>query len=110
MFSGARRQGTLNALLAEAHPKFKEDSKTKQLPVEGPILTVDESYILRAAAIDACELIVEAAHSEDFQTADLEWMKEVTLPGLDMWLWSVAKDRADYRRLERFVSRKTVFF
>lgn len=80
--------------------------------MEGPVLTIDQSYVLRAAAIDACELIVDTAHSLDKTTLGpgLEWITDITLLQLDMWLWSVAKDRSDYRELERFVLRDTVFF
>jgi hypothetical protein len=83
----------------------------KSVPLEGPILTVDQSYILRAAAIVACEQIVNVARSPDTELPEnLEWISDITLPLLDMWLWSVAKDRQDYRQLERFVLKDTVFF
>lgn len=72
---------------------------------EGPILTPAQAYILRAAAIDACEMIVEHAKRRDSSLA-----AELTLPDLDMWIWAVAKDRADYRKLPRFVLKDTVFF
>lgn len=75
-------------------------------PTEGPILTTDQACVLRAAAVDACEMIVEKAH----ELNEPCWLKDIELPKLDMWLWSIAKDRADYRRLERFVLRDTVFF
>jgi hypothetical protein len=102
----------LHALLEEAPPKSDANSDTGVVPIEGPVLTVDQSYILRAAAIDACELIVDTAHSLDTATLglDFEWIKDITLLQVDMWLWSVAKDRPDYRKLERFVLRDTVFF
>ena len=77
------------------------------------MLTAEQAYILRAAAIDACELIVEYAHSMDaaeLEDRGLEWLREITLPDLDTWLWAVAKDRPDYRKLERFVLRNTLFF
>ncbi|KAI0298558.1 hypothetical protein BC826DRAFT_1090691 [Russula brevipes] len=38
------------------------------------------------------------------------WLRDVTPPDLDNWLWAVAKDRADYRALPRFVLRNTPFF
>jgi hypothetical protein len=76
-------------------------------------VTTQQSYILRAAAIDACELIVEAARSLDsatLQERNLTWLSELTLPDLDMWIWSAAKDRPDYRALVRFADQETVFF
>ena len=89
-------------------------NRTKTVPVEGPRVTPDQSYILRAAAIDACQLIVETAHSLDAEAlggdGELKWITEITLPDLDMWIWSVAKDRQDYRALQRFVDQNTIYF
>ncbi|KAL0956105.1 hypothetical protein HGRIS_002273 [Hohenbuehelia grisea] len=105
-------ESRLEDLLARP-PPTPADIK-KEPPAEGPILTSDESYILRTSAIDACELIIEVARS--LETSDTNtisapaWVKEITLPDLDMWIWSVAKDRRDYRALQRFVLRDTVFF
>ncbi|KAJ7350260.1 hypothetical protein DFH08DRAFT_860878 [Mycena albidolilacea] len=82
------------------------DAKT--LPKDGPVLSTNQAYILRAAAVDACELITEIAHKLD--EPSLDWLREIQLPSLDMWIWAVAKDRSDYRQLERFVLRETVFF
>jgi hypothetical protein len=89
-------------------------TKPKGTPKEGPILTADQAYILRAAAIDACELIVQVARSLTVPASrngeSLQWINDITLPELDMWIWAVAKDRPDYRKLERFVQTDTVFF
>ncbi|KAJ7874686.1 hypothetical protein B0H14DRAFT_2717152 [Mycena olivaceomarginata] len=82
------------------------DAKT--LPKDGPVLSTNQAYILRAAAVDACELITEIAHKLD--EPSLDWLREIQLPSLDMWIWAVAKDRSDYRQLERFVLRETAFF
>ena len=78
--------------------------------IEGPVLTPAQSYILRAAAIDACERIVSHAHAMSAAGRGAPWLKDVTLPDFDIWLWAVAKDRADYRALPRFVLRNTPFF
>lgn len=84
----------------------------KKIPKEGPVVTAEQSYILRAAAIDACEIMVETAQflkgDEDKQIP--KWLSKITLPELDMWIWSVAKDRPDYRALERFVDQDTIYF
>lgn len=85
----------------------------REPPTNGPILDNRESYILRASAIDACSMIVEVAHSlnsPELPPEVVSWMKSITLPDLDMWLWAVAKDRPDYRSLERFVVKDTVMF
>ena len=81
----------------------------KEPPIDGPTLSTEQAYILRAAAVDACEMIIEVAHSLDSAQVP-NWFKDIKLPDLDMWLWSVAKDRSDYRRLPRFVLRDTVMF
>jgi len=97
----------LTSLLAS--PPSVSMSNQKAVPKDGPVLTPDEAYILRAAAIDACELIVESLHTST-SPSDPLWVKDITLPELDMWIWSIAKDRFDYRALDRFVLRDTVFF
>jgi len=81
---------------------------------EGPILTSDQAYTLRAAAIHASELIIQVARSlpEDILAADgsMNWTRDISLPELDMWLWAVAKDRPDYRKLPRFALKNTMYF
>ncbi|KAK7035236.1 hypothetical protein VNI00_012003 [Paramarasmius palmivorus] len=76
-----------------------ETPLTEQTSVidDGPHLSSAQSYILRAAAIHACERIVEVAKTLDVGE-ELKWINELTLPDLDMWLWSIAKDRKDYRK------------
>ncbi|KAI5123987.1 hypothetical protein M0805_006398 [Coniferiporia weirii] len=109
----------LRNLLAGAQPPGEIIAKLpKELPIDGPALNVEQAYILRAAAIDACEMIVEVAHSLEASEIEafgapsdtLQWMKKITLQETDMWLWAVAKDRPDYRRLMRFSLRDTVMF
>ncbi|KAI0071736.1 hypothetical protein K474DRAFT_1668676 [Panus rudis PR-1116 ss-1] len=118
IFPDASKKEILEALLGpptnqkEATDQQKKD---KPVPKEGPILKTEQAFALRAAAIDACELIVKAAREmsdEEIKAHGdgLEWIKNITLPELDAWIWAVAKDRMDYRRLERFVLRETVYF
>lgn len=89
-----------------------EGTKLAAPPKEGPILTHEEAFVIRAAAIDACEIIVRAAKEialpDDPQKE--AWLRQITLPDVDGWLWAVAKDRKDYRSLPRFVERPTIFF
>jgi len=80
------------------------------VPVEGPTPTPVQAYVLRAAAIEACERIVAHAHVMSAAGRGAPWLKDVTLPDLDNWLWAIAKDRADYRALPRFALRDTPFF
>ena len=86
----------------------------KAVPVDGPTPTPAQAYVLRAAAIEACERIVARAHAigdaASGQQRAPPWLKDVTLPDIDIWLWAVAKDRADYRALPRFALRNTPFF
>lgn len=78
---------------------------------EGPVLNEEEAYALRAAAVDVCELLVETAkklelgnhHEED------KWVKNLTLPELDGWLWAVAKE-GRLRSLTRFAQPGTVMY
>ena len=112
LFPEARDPERINTLLAAAEPVGDVVANIKTVPKEGPLLTVEQAFVLRAAAIDACELIVEKAKTLDVsgQKEDLSWMKDMTPPELDAWLWAVAKDRTDYRKLERFALRNTAYF
>ncbi|KAG8837882.1 hypothetical protein FRC18_007465 [Serendipita sp. 400] len=67
----------------------------------GPQLSEQEAYVLRAAAIDACEMIVRMAKVLDVTGEDV-WIQSLTLPELDGWLWSVAKEGRLRRDLSRF--------
>ena len=108
--------GRLERLLASPQASSVNSSPEKSVPKEGPILNEEQAFVLRASAIDACELIVSTAHSlEDDEVVgtdgtNLSWLKDITLPEVDAWLWSVAKDRPDYRALERFVQRATTYY
>lgn len=116
LFLEAGKDETLNALLAPAPDVPKDAPKAKAIPREGPLLTAEQAFTLRAAAIDACELIVATARTlrdDELASAgstDFSWLREITPPEIDAWLWSIAKDRADYRALTRFAERGTVYF
>lgn len=112
LFPDAGTPPKLTNLLGEApsiSPASKDENKV--LPKEGPILTETQAYMLRAAAIDACELIIdEARNTGDADGGVMDWVRDIQLPELDMWIWAVAKDRRDYRELPRFSLRNTEFF
>ena len=122
IFPDASNPETLTSLLSHPEPadtpKEPKGTKTKAVPKEGPILSVEQAFALRAAAIDACELIVQTARNltddeisqKEKDSVSLKWLKEITLPELDAWIWAVAKDRPDYRKLERFVLTNTTYF
>ncbi|KAH7888357.1 hypothetical protein F5I97DRAFT_688708 [Phlebopus sp. FC_14] len=118
IFSNAVDEARINTLLGlpavpTTSPDTTAETKPKTVaPKEGPVLNQEQSYILRAAAVDACEQIAAYARSldENALPIDQKWIKNLTVPDLDIWIWAVAKDRRDYRELERFVLRDTVFF
>lgn len=117
IFPSAGSKETLDLLLGLAPPPPGSEATTKKEPPrEGPVLTTEQAFTLRAAAIDACDLIVQHARGLQGQElagsdgADLRWLADITVPELDAWIWAVAKDRADYRALERFVLRGSTFF
>ena len=91
-------------------PVSSVEATTKSVPKEGPALTLEQSYALRAAAIHACEVVVSVAQGLDIADQNLLWLSSITLPELDAWLWAGAKDRVDYRRLGRFSLANTEFF
>ncbi|KZT43676.1 hypothetical protein SISSUDRAFT_1014162 [Sistotremastrum suecicum HHB10207 ss-3] len=74
-----------------------------------PSLSAAEAYILRAAAITACDEIVAVAREMEL-AEELKWIRTVSVPQTDMWLWGVAKDRPDYRSLPRFAQIGTAFY
>ena len=118
LFPEARNEETRSALLGPAPDILRPTSglQATPIPAEGSLVTADQAFILRAAAIDACELIVKTARElreDELSSSDgksLTWLREITLPEIDAWLWSIAKDRADYRSLPRFAQRGTMFF
>jgi len=91
-------------------PVSSVEVTTKSAPKEGPALRSEQSYALRAAAIYACEVVVNTAQGLTIADQNLLWVKSITLPELDAWLWAGAKDRVDYRRLGRFSLTDTEFF
>ncbi|ELU45078.1 hypothetical protein AG1IA_00898 [Rhizoctonia solani AG-1 IA] len=101
-FPDANNPDKITKLYEAAIPsEAKRGSPTRK----SPLLDARNAYILRAAAVDACEEIVRVARQ-----GEEEWGKNMTLPELDGWLWSVAKDRTDYRDLPRFAERGTVWY
>lgn len=118
IFPNAKNPDLLAKLLAEPIPESSDGNssaskitkKLKVAPEEGPELFVEQAFALRAAAIDACELIVQRARELGAEGGDRGWYSEITLPELDAWLWAGGKDRMDYRKLERFVLKRTSYF
>ncbi|KAL6308188.1 hypothetical protein BKA93DRAFT_603527 [Sparassis latifolia] len=112
LFPRGQDDSTIRALLSEvpaAPPADTRTTKDQEVPKEGPVLTSVQAFALRAAAIDAGQAIIATAR--DLNANEESYiLKQITLPELDAWLWSAAKDRPDWRNLERFVLRDTVYF
>ncbi|KAJ9123039.1 hypothetical protein QFC22_001228 [Naganishia vaughanmartiniae] len=79
---------------------------------EGPSLTAEEAYIVRAAALDAGRIAVERAHALAAASdgAGLSWLADMTEADLDGYLWSVAKDDPELRKVPRMVELGTVMY
>jgi hypothetical protein len=112
-FPGAGSAETLETLLQGPTPLISSAEAgrpaTGTPSLDGPALGAQDAYILRAAAVDACQIIVQAVR-EGMNEGDPSWKRDMTLPQLDGWLWAVAKDRKDYRDLPRFAERGTVYY
>lgn len=108
LFPGAGSEDNLKSLL---DPASSANNDTTPICRGGPLLNLNQAYTLRAAAIDACELLVDAAHLLHDGGKDLPtWLEEVTLSQLNMWLCAVAEDRPEYRALGWFTVQGTSFF
>ena len=68
--------------------------------------TAERSYIFRAAAVDACEIIVETAKT--FPHAP-SFIKNMTAAEINAYLWQLAK-QGGLRDITRFTDPNTVFF
>ena len=68
--------------------------------------TMERSYIFRAAAVDACEIIVREA--KEFPNANT-FVRNMTAAQLDAYLWQVAK-LGSAREVTRFSDPNTIYF
>jgi hypothetical protein len=119
VFPGAGAPSSVKALLEEhaTAQGVKEaeaaGSRVAKPPVQdGPVLSQEQAFALRASAIDVCEELVHISRNLDDAKVpqQLSWLRTITPPEVDAWLWAVAKARPDYRALDRFVLRDTTFF
>lgn len=77
---------------------------------DGGVTSVEESYRLRAAAIDGCHEIVKAANNTEKKIGTVEFREQGMLNvDLDVYLWRVAKE-PQYRKIPRFACKDTIFF
>ncbi|KAF7782453.1 hypothetical protein Agabi119p4_1829 [Agaricus bisporus var. burnettii] len=90
IFEGAGSEARLGTLLGLGPPRAGQAGSSTSK--DGPVLSNDQAFKLRAAAIDACQMIVETARSFDVAQANaidaesLNWIKDITLPELDLWI------------------------
>lgn len=77
---------------------------------DGGVTSVEESYRLRAAAIDGCREIVKMANNKENKIGSVDYGEKGMLNvDLDVYLWRVAKE-PQYRKLQRFACQDTIFF
>ncbi|KAF8947149.1 hypothetical protein BGZ47_010167 [Haplosporangium gracile] len=78
---------------------------------EDGVTTVEESYRLRAAAVDGCRVIVEKANLKGEDKISKVEFEETGMSScdLDVYLWRVAKE-PQYRKIPRFHCKDTIFF
>jgi hypothetical protein len=79
---------------------LQEDLRT------GRETTEERSYVFRAAAVDACEIIIKTAKSLPKAPP---FLKNMTAEQLDAYLWQLSK-KAALRDIVRFSDPNTVFF
>lgn len=80
--------------------ELREDLRT------GRETKYERSYVFRAAAVDACEMIVRMARELPDAPS---FVKNMTPPELDAYLWQIAK-KGETRDVIRFCDVNTVFF
>lgn len=80
--------------------ELQEDLRT------GRATTRERSYIFRAAAVDACEIIVLRAREMSEAKA---FIKKMTAVQLDAYLWQIAKQEV-LRNVTRFSDPNTIYF
>lgn len=69
----------------------------------GPKLTKDETYAIRAATLNVGQVVVERAKLLAKEREELKWLEELNEVDLDGYLWAVAKDDEELRKVPRLV-------
>lgn len=82
-------------------PRSKLGELQKNKP--GPKLSKDETYAIRAATLHVGQVIVQRALKLAEQGGELGWLKELNQVDLDGYLWAVAKDDQELRKVPRLV-------
>jgi hypothetical protein len=79
---------------------LQEDLRT------GRETTTERSYIFRAAAVDACEIIVQIARE---MPKAKDFIRNMTAEQIDAYLWKIAK-QGSTRDVIRFCDPNTIYF
>ncbi|KDN37653.1 hypothetical protein K437DRAFT_259708 [Tilletiaria anomala UBC 951] len=98
------------ALQQWANPSTKPTSSANGVE-EGPELSHDEAYRVRAAALDAGVAIT--ARAKELAQAEPErygWMSTMVEVDVDGYLWAVAKDDQALRKVPRLVEKQTIMY
>lgn len=101
--------GDLTIFSDNVIPTMLEHFKVIRLPeqlqkriTDGQELSTQEAYLVRAAAVVACERIVQKAHNQGT-------FPSMTEGSLDVYLWRLGKE-GDYRKIVRLQFQNTVMF
>ncbi|EAU91352.2 hypothetical protein CC1G_07387 [Coprinopsis cinerea okayama7 len=87
------------------------ESESPSPRVSGLVVTKDQAYLLRAAAVAAVDAFPRVASqlSSDTDKKTKE-VQNVSVGRINSWLAAIAKDRPDYRDLPTLVYRETTAF
>lgn len=95
-----------------APPKAEDGAQSSQVMTahiqDGPTLSRDEAYTIRAAALDAIHTMAQSAHTLA-KEKDRPWLAHINESLLDAWLWTQAK-RPDLTAVPRMVEKKTFMY
>ncbi|KAL9933701.1 hypothetical protein V8E36_007359 [Tilletia maclaganii] len=95
---------------AQSDGPAAEATSTGQGPREGPVLSKEDAYRVRAAALDAGAAIVARIPALVTSEPGLAWLSKVSEVDIDGYLWTVAKDDAALRKIPRLVEKGTVMY
>lgn len=101
-----------SALARGLVPTQKTSSSGDEKLVPGVDLPTASAATIRAAAVAAGEVVAARAR-ELGQEKDAEgkgWLKDMTVSGLDAYLWAVAKDSEELRAIPRLTEMGTVMY
>lgn len=86
------------------------DAEIKAIKLDSPSsleLSSRAATILRASSLACCQQLVECAQG---LSSELPWLADVTEDGLDSYLWTIAKDQPELRKLARVRESGTVMY